>query len=329
LFVTGSEIAWDLDQQNNGRTFFENTLKGDFVADGSGAYAVAPTAAGIFAGLPNFSFSNGASFSNLINQVYNVNSADVINPQTSAQTALNYSGGIGGSAAIQAPGVAGAGSLVMFGFPFESITSAANRTLVMGRVLNFFGVAPPTAPTADFDEDGDVDGADFLAWQIGLGSTGAAATRANGNADGDVNVDAADLAVWNGQFGATSAIAAAATLDVDDAGSVVAVSNAEDSATTLAAIAQAHQLATFNPPPWKGWEQPSTADPQSAERRAVVASRRYVVATVDATSDAEILTSCRALCKRMPTDDAPPQESEHALVDFVFEDLAAHCWLVR
>ena len=29
LFVTGAEIGWDLDQQNNGRTFFEGTLKGN------------------------------------------------------------------------------------------------------------------------------------------------------------------------------------------------------------------------------------------------------------------------------------------------------------
>ena len=33
LFVTGAEIGWDLDQQNNGRTFFESTLKGNYVAD--------------------------------------------------------------------------------------------------------------------------------------------------------------------------------------------------------------------------------------------------------------------------------------------------------
>ena len=28
-FVSGSEIGWDLDQQNNGRTFYETTLKGN------------------------------------------------------------------------------------------------------------------------------------------------------------------------------------------------------------------------------------------------------------------------------------------------------------
>jgi hypothetical protein len=47
--------------------------------------------------------------------------------------------------------------------------------------------------SADFDEDGDVDGADLLTWQSNLGRlTGA--LHADGDADGDGDVDAADLA---------------------------------------------------------------------------------------------------------------------------------------
>jgi hypothetical protein len=52
---------------------------------------------------------------------------------------------------------------------------------------------------ADFDGDNDVDGADFLIWQRGLG--GANVTNADGNADGDADVDADDLAVWKTKFG--------------------------------------------------------------------------------------------------------------------------------
>ena len=54
---------------------------------------------------------------------------------------------------------------------------------------------------ADFDGDNDVDGADFLIWQRGLGT--ASPTNANGNADGDADVDADDLAVWKTKFGMT------------------------------------------------------------------------------------------------------------------------------
>jgi len=56
--------------------------------------------------------------------------------------------------------------------------------------------------SADFDEDGDVDGADFLAWQRGLG---AGTMHADGDADGDGDVDGVDLGVWKFQFGATGA----------------------------------------------------------------------------------------------------------------------------
>jgi lipopolysaccharide export system protein LptA len=56
--------------------------------------------------------------------------------------------------------------------------------------------------SADFDENGDIDGADFLAWQLGAGIT-SGATRAEGDADGNGTVDAVDLAVWESQYAET------------------------------------------------------------------------------------------------------------------------------
>lgn len=62
------------------------------------------------------------------------------------------------------------------------------------------------APTdADFDDDLDVDGADFLIWQRNLGST---TPNTPGDADGSGAVDAADLAIWQGKFGAAPSPAA-------------------------------------------------------------------------------------------------------------------------
>ena len=66
------------------------------------------------------------------------------------------------------------------------------------------GAVEAGAVSADFDVDLDVDGSDFLAWQRGLGASGAAAMRTNGNADGDGDVDGDDLAVWKSQFGLRS-----------------------------------------------------------------------------------------------------------------------------
>ena len=74
LFVSGSGIAYDLDNQNNGRTFFQNTLGASYAADSAGTYTATVNAGGIFDGMSSIAFSNGASFSNLDGQLYNVGS---------------------------------------------------------------------------------------------------------------------------------------------------------------------------------------------------------------------------------------------------------------
>jgi hypothetical protein len=199
LFLSGAEIGWDLDQQNNGRSFYENTLKGNYVSDDAGTYTTTAVAGSIFGGLPNITFSNGAAFSSLDTQFYNVETPDVIAPQAGAQAALNYNNG-SGVAGIQAAGTDGRGSLVMLAFPFEVITSAARRQDVIDRVFTFFNLSPP-AGSADFNGDATVDGADFLAWQQGLGSAGASQSAGDANSDGDV--DAADLEVWRSQYNPT------------------------------------------------------------------------------------------------------------------------------
>jgi hypothetical protein len=60
-----------------------------------------------------------------------------------------------------------------------------------------------SSPNADFNANGVVDGADFLIWQRGFGSSGA--TKASGDANADQLVNAADLAVWRGEFGGSGA----------------------------------------------------------------------------------------------------------------------------
>ena len=72
------------------------------------------------------------------------------------------------------------------------------RLSVVGNVLS-----------ADFDGDGDQDGADFLRWQRGFGLT-AGATHSQGDADGDHDVDAADLAIWKANFGVPPSVGPAA-----------------------------------------------------------------------------------------------------------------------
>jgi hypothetical protein len=62
------------------------------------------------------------------------------------------------------------------------------------------------ANDADYNNDGKVDGADFLIWQRGQGGAG---NNGAGDANGDGQVNAADLAAWKAAFGgsATAAVA--------------------------------------------------------------------------------------------------------------------------
>jgi hypothetical protein len=56
-----------------------------------------------------------------------------------------------------------------------------------------------TAIPGDFDSNGDVDGADFVAWQTHF-PLPSGATLADGDADADGDVDGADFVVWQTHF---------------------------------------------------------------------------------------------------------------------------------
>jgi hypothetical protein len=111
----------------------------------------------------------------------------------------------------------------------ESLLGPSNRALVDGAwdswtftspiVLGAFArnpvaAAPPqNGESADFDADGDVDGADFLTWQRGVGLS-VGATRHEGDANGDSGVTALDLAIWKNTFGAATAGGSAVAANV-------------------------------------------------------------------------------------------------------------------
>jgi len=78
-------------------------------------------------------------------------------------------------------------------------------------------------PAADFDEDNDVDGFDFLAWQRGFGTESPLAAKSDGDADHDNDVDSADLGFWQDQYGQVSV-----------GGSVAASSSIEEAQPALA-----------------------------------------------------------------------------------------------
>jgi hypothetical protein len=89
---------------------------------------------------------------------------------------------------------------------------------------------------ADFDDDGDVDGRDFMIWQRGFGRSGPEVERQHGDATGDGDVDGNDLAVWQATYGKYPApgIIAALTVESEDSFGWLA----DSGITSLAAIIQ-------------------------------------------------------------------------------------------
>ena len=108
----------------------------------------------------------------------------------------------GGSASLGSAFTAGGGQNVSFSY------SAPGDATLRGGFVKF--VTGGVVANADYDDDGDVDGRDFLLWQRQSGSTVPAGTGADGSGNGVV--DAADLTLWRTQFGttppATGAVAA-------------------------------------------------------------------------------------------------------------------------
>lgn len=170
LFVSGAELAWDLDARGTAadRAFLTNVLKVAYAADSAGTNRATGSTGGIFNGLGTLSFDDGSG------STYKVDYPDVLSPRGGAVTAMVYGSSVAGTnvAAVQYSNVY---RLVVMGFPFETITSAAARTNVMGRTLAFFGQA--ANELVDLDGDGLPD------WweQAYFGGP----TNANGAADTD------------------------------------------------------------------------------------------------------------------------------------------------
>lgn len=144
LFLSGSEIAWDLGRASGptaaDRSFLQNqlhvSLNGD-TNDDAGTYSFAPVPGSIFNGGPAGRFDNGAA------GIYDVRFPDVLTPSgPNGHAALDYTGGVVGAAAIQHADPVTGSRLVYFGFPFETITNAALREALMFDALSFFGVIP-------------------------------------------------------------------------------------------------------------------------------------------------------------------------------------------
>jgi hypothetical protein len=99
------------------------------------------------------------------------------------------------------------------------LTSRGYTGQFLEDVLDAFGFG---SIAGDFDADGDVDGADFLNWQLQVGASVPPGTGAD--ATGDGQVDGLDLVEWSANLGAASSTAAAASIPEPAAGALASLS---------------------------------------------------------------------------------------------------------
>jgi N-acetylmuramoyl-L-alanine amidase len=130
LFVSGSDLGWDLDGADKGRAFYRDTLSARYMDDDAVSNAASGAAGSIFDGLGSLSFGSEAD------SVYPVVAPDVIQPEGNAKAALHYEGTSPGRvAAIQAN--SGEGKLVYLAFPFETIEQPYKRHEIMARAIDY------------------------------------------------------------------------------------------------------------------------------------------------------------------------------------------------
>jgi hypothetical protein len=161
LFVTGSEIGWDLVQEGNEQNdwdngspndtpFYQDYLKATYVGDDAGAYTVSGVGGTIFDGLSGITFDDGS------HGTYDVDYPDRIDSRDGSTVNLTYNG-TSYKAGVQYEGLFGSGTvpgkLVYLGFPFETIYPSSSRDSVMARVLEFFALPSDTVLQVIVDND--------------------------------------------------------------------------------------------------------------------------------------------------------------------------------
>ncbi|HKQ57695.1 MAG TPA: hypothetical protein VJY35_07485, partial [Candidatus Eisenbacteria bacterium] len=137
LLLTGQDIAFDLcDPASPNRTaatesWFENLFKVNYTSNASASLALNAVAGDPIAQGLALSISGGTGANNQTDP-------DVVTALAGASPAWTYANGAGGAAVRSLYPIRS----VFFGFGFEAISTAANRTTVMTRTLDWLSLGP-------------------------------------------------------------------------------------------------------------------------------------------------------------------------------------------
>jgi hypothetical protein len=138
LFVTGSEVAYDLDRASGpsqaDRDFFNTYLKAEYAGDASGSFTINGTGA-----LNGISFGYGDT---LQGSPYREDYPDHITAFGGSSIAASYGNGLGAMTVFNGTFSGGTtpGGVALLAVPFETIHSKPSRDAVMAAALNSLGV---------------------------------------------------------------------------------------------------------------------------------------------------------------------------------------------
>jgi hypothetical protein len=88
-------------------------------------------------------------------------------------------------------------------FAILNSSTASTQTVYFDNIILRSDIPTAIVQAGDFNGDGNVDGNDFVIWQMHF-PTASGAALDDGDADGDGDVDGADFVVWQTNFPLTS-----------------------------------------------------------------------------------------------------------------------------
>lgn len=130
LFISGSEIAWDLWYlgSTSDQSFFTDYLRAQYQADSSGTGNVTADPSGLFSGITPFNFDY------MDYMIYAANWPDCISAVPGGYTDLVYTSTSYGAAIVDDTGVF---KLIYLGFPFETIFDPSIQNQLMSAAMGF------------------------------------------------------------------------------------------------------------------------------------------------------------------------------------------------
>ncbi len=152
LFISGAEIAWDLDYRGStgDRSFIHNYLKAGYSADAPGGvsgtyYSAEGISGSLLSAVSTILFDDGT------HGTFNVRYPDALIPNNGSESIVRYLnvsthdlGGVSFEGLF--PGGTQAGKLVFLGFPFETIYPTDSRNAVMESIVQYLLIEPNATP---------------------------------------------------------------------------------------------------------------------------------------------------------------------------------------